>query len=51
MASVQVAAAARDDVAPVGRQIAFVSRRDGRYGMYLMKPDGSGQRLLTRADG
>ena len=28
--------------------IVFVSRRDGRYGMYLMK-HGSGQWLLTRA--
>ena len=36
---------------PDGRKIAFVSRRDGRYGIYVMNADGSGQRRLTRAAG
>ena len=32
---------------PDGRKIAFVSRRDGNYEVYVMNADGSGQRNLT----
>ena len=31
--------------------ILFTSDRDGDFDIYLMNPDGSGQRLLTCADG
>jgi Tol biopolymer transport system component len=33
---------------PDGRKIAFVSNRDGSYGVYVMNADGSGQRRLGR---
>ncbi len=33
---------------PDGRRIAFVSNRDGVYGIYVMNADGSGQRRLTQ---
>ena len=33
---------------PVGR-VAFASGRGGRHGIYLMRPDGTGQRRLMRA--
>ena len=36
---------------PNGRQIAFVSRRDGNDELYLMAPDGSGLRRLTNDAG
>jgi Tol biopolymer transport system component len=36
---------------PDGRQIAFVSTRDGNQEIYVMNPDGSGQRNLTRTRG
>jgi TolB protein len=32
---------------PDGRKIAFVSRRDGRSHIYVMRPDGTGIRRLT----
>ena len=34
---------------PDGRKIAFTTRRDGNLEVYLMNPDGSGQRNLTRS--
>ena len=33
---------------PDGRRIAFVSNRDGSYGIYVMNADGSGQRRLAQ---
>ena len=39
---------ARPRWSPDGRQIAFVSGRDGNADIYLMNADGSGQRNLTR---
>ena len=33
---------------PDGRKIAFVSRRDGNWEVYVMNADGSEQRNLTR---
>ena len=30
-----------------GTRIGFVSDRDGKWGIYAMKPDGSGQTRLT----
>ena len=33
---------------PDGRRIAFLSRRDGDFDVYVMNADGSGQRRLTR---
>jgi len=36
---------------PDGRQLAFVSQRDGDPDIYLMNADGSNQRNLTRAAG
>jgi TolB protein len=33
---------------PDGRKIAFRSARDGNWEIYIMNPDGSGQRNLTR---
>jgi TolB protein len=33
---------------PDGQKIAFTSKRDGNWDVYLMNPDGSGQRNLTR---
>jgi Tol biopolymer transport system component len=33
---------------PDGRKIAFVSNRDGSYGVYLMNVDGSGQQRLVQ---
>jgi hypothetical protein len=33
---------------PDGRKIAFVSNRDGSYGVYVMNADGSGQRRLAQ---
>ena len=33
---------------PDGRKIAFVSNRDGNYGVYVMNADGSGQRRLAQ---
>ena len=33
---------------PDGRKIAFVSHRDGSYGIYVMNADGSGQRRLAQ---
>ena len=33
---------------PDGRKIAFVSNRDGTYGVYVMNADGSGQHSLTQ---
>lgn len=35
---------------PDGKQIAFVSERDGSKNLYLMNSDGSGLRQLTRGD-
>jgi Tol biopolymer transport system component len=32
---------------PDGRRIAFVSDRDGSYRLYIINPDGSGERRLT----
>src|SRR5919198_164069 len=32
---------------PDGRRIAFVSRRDGRSHIYVMRPNGTGVRRLT----
>ena len=32
---------------PDGARIAFVSRRDGNYEIYVMNADGSGQTRLT----
>src|SRR6476659_6948110 len=39
---------ARPRWSPDGRQIAFVSGRDGNADIYVMNADGSGQRNLTR---
>jgi Tol biopolymer transport system component len=33
---------------PDGRKIAFVSNRDGNYGVYVMNADGSGQWTLAQ---
>jgi TolB protein len=33
---------------PDGRKIAFVTKRDGNFEVYVMDADGSGQRNLTR---
>src|SRR5687767_14976142 len=33
---------------PNGRKLAFVSNRDGRYGVYIMNADGSGQRSVAQ---
>ena len=33
---------------PDGRQIAFVSQRDGNYEIYVMNADGSNQTSLTQ---
>jgi Tol biopolymer transport system component len=33
---------------PDGRKIAFVSNRDGGYGIYVMNADGSGQQRLAQ---
>jgi TolB protein len=33
---------------PDGRKIAFASKRDGKYGVYVMNADGSGQRRLAQ---
>ena len=33
---------------PDGRKIAFVSNRDGSYGVYVMNADGSGPRRLAQ---
>jgi Tol biopolymer transport system component len=33
---------------PDGRKIAFVSHRDGSYGIYVMNADGSGQQRLAQ---
>jgi TolB protein len=35
---------------PDGECIAFLSHRDGAYGIYLVKPDGSGLRKLADSD-
>lgn len=34
--------------APVTAKIAFTSNRDGNYEIYIMNPDGTGQKNLTR---
>ncbi len=36
---------------PDGTLIAFVSDRDGAWGIWLMEPDGSNQRKLFTMDG
>jgi Tol biopolymer transport system component len=36
---------------PDGRKIAFTSDRDGNDEIYVMNPDGSGQKRLTRSPG
>ena len=36
---------------PDGRKILFVSERDGNFEVYVMNPDGSGRRNLTRHPG
>ena len=36
---------------PDGRKIAFVTKRDGNWEVYVMNPDGSGKRNLTRNPG
>jgi dipeptidyl aminopeptidase/acylaminoacyl peptidase len=41
----------RPSWSPDGRRIAFVSERDGQAEIYVMNPDGSGQRNLTRTRG
>jgi Tol biopolymer transport system component len=33
---------------PDGQKIAFQSKRNGNWDIYVMNPDGSGQRNLTR---
>jgi dipeptidyl aminopeptidase/acylaminoacyl peptidase len=33
---------------PDGRRIAFSSKRDGKWGLYLMNADGSGQQRLAQ---
>jgi TolB protein len=33
---------------PDGRKIAFVSNRDGKYGIYVMNADGSGEQRLAQ---
>jgi Tol biopolymer transport system component len=37
--------------APDGRQIVFISRRDDDMEVYVMNPDGSGQKRLTNSPG
>jgi Tol biopolymer transport system component len=39
------------DVSPDGRRIAFVSDRDGGYGVWTMAADGSGLRMVVRDAG
>ena len=34
--------------APATAKIAFTSNRDGNYEIYIMNPDGTGQKNLTR---
>ena len=41
----------RSTWSPDGRKIAFVTRRDGNWEVYVMNPDGSGKRNLTRNPG
>ena len=36
---------------PDGRRIVFVSNRDGNWELYAIRPDGSGERRLTRTPG
>ncbi len=36
------------EASPDGRWVAFMSRRDGNWEVYLVQPDGSGLRRLTR---
>ena len=33
---------------PDGRKIAFTTKRDGNFEVYVMNADGSGQRNVTR---
>ena len=37
-----------DAAAPTTAKIAFTSNRDGNYEIYIMNPDGTGQKNLTR---
>jgi len=36
---------------PDGRHLAFCSSRTGRYEVFIMKDDGSGQRQITHLPG
>ena len=36
---------------PEGRKIAFLSKRDGNWDVYVMNADGSGKKNLTRNRG
>ena len=38
------------EVSPDGKQIAFMSDRDGNYEIYIMNMDGSNQKRLTNND-